>query len=174
MRKVNVSLRQSFSASVLLAWGPDDSLLWGPVLCMVGGLEHPGLYSWNPGATAGPSCDKEKRLQTMTNVFGGQSHPEVRIPAPWYCSPWHNPGEIRPPFLTSGKEPETSERGNWKQNMPLQFIECPQTEGCAERQGEKNDSIKPIFLTEKMRQEIHSLLPAWGWVREKPTRETWT
>ena len=44
--------------------------------------------------------------------------------------------------------------------MPLQFIECPQTEGCAEMQGEKNDSIKPIFLTEKMRQEIHNLLPA--------------
>ena len=121
-----------------------------------------------------PPVVTNKNVSRQWQMSSGQSHPEVRITALCYCSLWHIHGETHPPFLTAGKESKTSERGNWKQNIPLQFIECPQTEGCAERQGEKKDSIKPIFLTEKMRQEIRNLLPAWGWVREKPTREAWT
>lgn len=174
MREVNISLWQGFLASVLLVCGPDDSLLWGPVLCIVGGLEHSWPLLMKSRSNQSPRLWQTKMSPDNDKCLLGQSHPEVRITALCYCSPWHIHGETHPPFLTAGKESKTSERGNWKQNIPLQFIECPQTEGCAERQGEKKDSIKPIFLTEKMRQEIRNLLPAWGWVREKPTREAWT
>lgn len=75
-------------------FGPDYSLLWGTVLCIVGQWVHLWLYPLNTSSSPhSQHCDHQKCLQMLTNVpLGGV--PQSR-PCPCWETVLYTPSIIR-------------------------------------------------------------------------------
>lgn len=78
--------------------------IWGWVLVCAGGCPVrcrrlsgiPGLHPLMPVAPLNPSCDDQKRLQTLPNVLGGPSRPRLRATALWEWTEGSRPPALKP------------------------------------------------------------------------------